>query len=136
MTHTSAVALASHPDIRLLFNRIYEYQKGIRHLFLSTIEIDLVEYVCYKLDQEGIPYLLQPIPRQKERYNLFFGRRECIDAVRVLVVDRSLSTLSAEEDFMLGVMLGYDTCMQCHRYCKKKQLEETPLSPLLQRGVS
>lgn len=25
-----------------------------------------------------------------------------------------------EEDFMLGIMLGYDISMQCERYCKRK----------------
>ena len=35
-------------------------------------------------------------------------------------VDKPLNKLTPEEDFMLGIMLGYDISMQCERYCKPK----------------
>ena len=34
---------------------------------------------------------------------------------------RSLSDLTDEEDFILGVMLGYDRLKQCERYLKRKR---------------
>ena len=51
--------------------------------------------------------------------NLFFGRKECIQAIRCIVT-RPLNKLSPEEDFILGTMLGYDLCAQCERFCKRK----------------
>ena len=62
-------------------------------------------------------YLLQPVTEQK--VNLYFGKRSCLDAVQTFV-DKPLNKLTPEEDFMLGIMLGYDISMQCERYCKRK----------------
>lgn len=52
--------------------------------------------------------------------NIYFGRPECIDAIRLLVT-RPLNLLTPEEDFILGALLGYDICMQCERFCTKKK---------------
>jgi hypothetical protein len=41
------------------------------------------------------------------------------DAIR-LMVNKPLSQLTPEEDFILGAMLGYDICAQCERYCERK----------------
>ena len=60
---------------------------------------------------------MQPVGN--DRVNLFFGRQECLDAIR-LMVTRPLNLLSPEEDFILGAMLGYDICAQCERYCERK----------------
>ena len=38
-----------------------------------------------------------------------------------MFVHKPLNELSAEEDFMLGVMLGCDLPMQCERYCTRKR---------------
>ena len=54
-----------------------------------------------------------------DRLNLYFGREECLNAIRMMVT-RSLNLLTPEEDFMLGAMLGYDICTQCERYCERK----------------
>mgnify|MGYP000851600869 len=37
------------------------------------------------------------------------------------IITRPLNQLTAEEDFILGTMLGYDLCQQCKRYCNKKR---------------
>ena len=52
--------------------------------------------------------------------NLFFGRKECLDVIR-LMVNKPLNMLSPEEDFMLGAMLGYDISLQCERYCSMRE---------------
>ena len=36
------------------------------------------------------------------------------------MVNKPLSQLTPEEDFILGAMLGYDICAQCERYCERK----------------
>jgi hypothetical protein len=68
------------------------------------------------LENMGIPYLVQPAG---QNLNLYFGRTECLDAIR-LIVTRPLSELTPEEDFILGAVLGYDICGQCQRFCKRK----------------
>ena len=51
--------------------------------------------------------------------NLYFGNRMCLETVATFI-HKPLNELSAEEDFMLGAMLGYDIAGQCERYCKRK----------------
>ena len=70
-----------------------------------------------RLESQGIPYVLQPAGQKN--LNVYFGRRECLEAIR-LIVTRPLNQLTPEEDFILGTMLGYDLCAQCERYCKRK----------------
>ena len=87
-------------ELKVLMNHIYELHKGVRHMVLFTCN-----------------YLLQPAGQQN--LNVYFGRRECLEAIR-LIVTRPLNELTPEEDFILGAMLGYDICAQCERYCKRK----------------
>jgi hypothetical protein len=58
-------------------------------------------------------------PAGKNTLNLYFGKKECLDAIR-LIATRPLNELTPEEDFILGAMLGYDICAQCERYCERK----------------
>ena len=75
------------------------------------------EYATSRLKRQKINYLIYPVGN--DRMNLFFGREECLAAVR-LMMGRPLSLLSPEEDFILGAMLGYDIRVQCERYCERK----------------
>jgi hypothetical protein len=47
-----------------------------------------------------------------------FGSRPAVKAVRSFLVG-PLCKLSAEHDFMLGILLGYDREMQCSRYLSR-----------------
>ena len=58
-----------------------------------------------------------------DKVNIFFGNKECIDIVAQFSSD-NLSFLSAHEDFMLGIMLGYNRIEQCRRYLNKINLYE------------
>ena len=98
-------------------NHIYELHKGVRHMVLFTCNKKYSEQTIQRLESQGIPYLLQPAGRHNQ--NIYFGRRECLEAIR-LIVTRPLNQLTPEEDFILGAMLGYDICAQCERYCKRK----------------
>ena len=95
-------------EIKVLMNHIYELQKGVRQMVLFT---------CDKRYGDQTPYVLQPAGQKN--LNVYFGRRECLEAIR-LIVTRPLNQLTPEEDFILGTMLGYDLCAQCERYCKRK----------------
>ena len=104
--------------MRVLLTHIYEYQKGVRRMVLYTFHKRYMRYAIERLQRQGIDYVISPL--QGDNVNLFFGRRECLDAIR-LMVTRPLNQLSPEEDFILGALLGYDICMQCERYCDRKQ---------------
>ena len=103
--------------LKVLMNHIYELHKGVRHMVLFTCNKKYSELAIQRLESQGIPYLLQPAGQQN--LNVYFGRRECLEAIR-LIVTRPLNQLTPEEDFILGTMLGYDLCAQCERYCKRK----------------
>lgn len=105
------------PDMKVLMNRIYEYKKGVRQMVLFTFNKRYEDYATARLKRQNISYILQPVGN--DRINLFFGRKQCLEAIR-LMVTRPLSQLTPEEDFILGAMLGYDICAQCERYCERK----------------
>ena len=104
-------------DMKVLMNHIYEYQKGVRQMVLFTFNKKYEDYAVNRLRHQHINYILLPVGN--DRLNLFFGRRECLEAIRMMVT-RPLSQLTPEEDFILGAMLGYDICAQCERYCSRK----------------
>lgn len=105
-------------EIRIFLNHIYEFKKGIRHMVLYTMNKEHKTFALKRLKNQNIEYMIQEVGTNK--INLFFGKPECIETIRHLI-DRPLNELSAEEDFILGAMLGYDIRQQCLRYCHKKQ---------------
>ena len=116
-TRTMRATTAIPTEMKVLMNHIYELHKGVRHMVLFTCKKKYSELAIQRLESQGIPYLLQPAGQQN--LNVYFGRRECLEAIR-LIVTRPLNQLTPEEDFILGTMLGYDLCAQCERYCKRK----------------
>ena len=84
-------------DFKVMAHLIYEYKKGLRQLALITIqEVD------------------------KDKINIFFGDSRCLRIIESFN-QSSLSKLSDEQDFMLGIMLGYDRAQQCERYLSRTQ---------------
>lgn len=120
-----------HTDLKMLLHHIYEFQKGVRRLVLCTICPTCARLMAERLQARRIDYLVQPVTADK--VNLYFGHRACLDAVRMFV-HKPLNELSAEEDFMLGVMLGYDLPMQCERYCTRKRARFLPSGPEADRN--
>jgi hypothetical protein len=104
-------------EMKVLMNHIYELKKGVRRMVLFTCSNKYGPWATERLDSQGIPYVLQPAGSQN--LNVYFGRSECLEAIR-LIVNRPLNQLTPEEDFILGAMLGYDICAQCERYCQRK----------------
>ena len=115
MSQTGQMVVPS--EMKVLMNHIYEYKKGVRRMILFTCNRRFEQQACHRLCRQSIDYVVQPAG--KENVNVYFGRRECLDAIR-LFVSRPLNELSPEEDFILGAMLGYDICAQCERYCERK----------------
>ncbi len=108
---------AMSPAMKVLMNHIYEYKKGVRRMILFTCNRRFEAFATNRLCRQSIDYVVQPAG--KENVNVYFGRKECLDAIR-LFVTRPLNELTPEEDFILGAMLGYDICAQCERYCERK----------------
>jgi len=101
------------PVLRLFHHNIYEYGRGVRGLFLMTLSRRELEVTLGKLERQGIHHFVQELNQFK--VNLFFGRPAYV-AVARSIITRPLNALTAEEDFMLGTLLGYDREQQCRRF--------------------
>lgn len=104
-------------DLKVFKHHIYEYKKGIRHLILTTEKVKHRDYIQTRLERENIPYLINEVGENS--INVFFGDEPCVNVVRTF--DTRLNKLTPEQDFMLGIMLGYDRVKQCDRYLKMKE---------------
>lgn len=104
--------------MRVFNHLLYEYKKGLRDLALHTCHASLREDIETKLQQMQIAYIVQEVTTEK--INVFFGDCACINIIR-LFGNKRLYEYTAEEDFMLGIMLGYNRLEQCKRYMKNKQ---------------
>ena len=69
--------------------------------------------VLSRLNQDRIAFHVQRVNDVK--VNVFFGNAQFVAVARRIAV-RPLHQLSAEEDFILGALLGYDGEQQCRRY--------------------
>ncbi len=117
------------PVLRLFHHNVYEFSRGVRALFLMTISPKELALVLGKLESQGIQHFVQEISPVK--VNLFFGRPAFVAVARSFVT-RPLNALTAEEDFMLGTLLGYDGDQQCRRFLtrsgRRMPEEELPLA--------
>jgi hypothetical protein len=114
--------------LRLFYHNIYEYRRGVRALFLMTVSRQEMELVLGKLEAQGVHHFVQEVSPVK--VNLFFGRPAFVAVARSFVT-RPLNALTAEEDFMLGTLLGYDREQQCRRFLTRSgrgMPEELPLA--------
>ncbi len=103
--------------MQVFCHHIYEYKKGVRNLILHTLEKSKMDIVESRLSREGIEYVIYSVDDKK--INVFFGADECVDVIKK-INKKSLVDYSPEEDFILGIMLGYDRKKQCERYLKMK----------------
>lgn len=104
--------------MQLFHHNIYEYQKGIRNLILFTEKIENLEKIKNRLEKEKISHLIHQI--DKNKINVYFGDQNSIDVVKTFNTHR-LDEISDEQDFILGIMLGYDRLKQCKRYLGRKR---------------
>ena len=102
----------------VFYHNLYEFQKGLRNMSLCTLRIENRQKAEQRLQKESIAYLIHDIGCGK--INIYFGDQACIDIIRSFN-KQNLSDLSPEQDFILGIMLGYNRLKQCERYLRKKQ---------------
>lgn len=107
--------------MEVFYHLIYEYQKGLRDLCLFTCPDNLFGKIKKTLEHQKIDCLILSLPNQK--LNIFFGMKNCIDIIKNFSSEK-LNLLSPEEDFILGIMLGYSRQKQYSRLLSKKNLIE------------
>ena len=103
--------------MKVFTHYLYEYKKGLRNLALYTGNLQEKGAIEKKLRRKNIDYYIQKI--NGARMNVFFGDAVCIEMIKQMKF-KLLSNLTEEEDFILGIMLGYDRLKQCERYLKRK----------------
>lgn len=99
--------------LKVFNHHVYEYRKGLRNLALQTLPSEHEPWGSARLDQLGIDYLIYMAGKQN--INVFLGDSECLDVIRQ-IGKFDLSRYTPEEDFILGIMLGYGRRQQCVRY--------------------
>jgi len=112
---------AARASLKILAHHLYEYDKGVRQMFMMTLGPHDTDAVVRRLCRRGIDHHIHPVSPAKT--NVFFGRAAWIDTVR-MVVCKPLNQLSPEEDFILGILLGYDKEMQCRRFLALAQARD------------
>jgi hypothetical protein len=103
------------PGMQVLKHHVYEYKKGIRNMVLHTMKSTEKEKAIYFLQMKKVHFWFSEVNETK--INLFFGNPECVEIVKSFRIE-SLNDLTPEQDFMLGIMLGYNREQQYSRYLK------------------
>ena len=101
-------------------HHIYEFKKGLRSLILHTAPAADVPEIERMLVQQRIAYRI--VPLRNGHVNVFFGSVDCIEVLRI-IGDKSLTEYTKEEDFILGIMLGYGRLEECRRYISLSRAE-------------
>lgn len=107
--------------MKVLVHHIYEYRKGLRNLVLHTIGSEYRDEAVRKFTANKIDFMIQEVDEKK--INIFFGAPECVQIVRNFG-QKKLNQFTDEEDFILGIMLGYCRLEQCRRFLKRKEKKE------------
>lgn len=103
--------------MQVFYHLVYEYQKGLRDLCLYTCTREFEEKIKAALEKQNIQYLIYQIENNK--INVFFGMPACLEIVKQFSCEE-LNKISVEEDFILGMMLGYAKPQQYERFLARK----------------
>ena len=108
----SAEEFSRFSDMKMFMHHIYEFKKGIRNLILTTEKASSRGLIEQRLQNLNIDYVIHEVAPDK--INVYFGAAECVNVVKTF--NPKLNEITPEQDFMLGIMLGYDKILQCKRY--------------------
>jgi hypothetical protein len=118
----SSEAFIHNGHLKVLNHHIYEYLKGLRSLALQTLPDEYESWITSRLKQFGIDY--QIYHAGTRNINVFLGDSVCLQIIRK-IGKLDLSSYTPEEDFMLGIMLGYGRRQQFKRYLSMVQQVES-----------
>lgn len=130
MPSNSIIDINKKPEsdnMQVFYHHIYEYKKGIRNLVLHTEKAHLKNKIETRLQKDNIDYLIHNINPTK--INIYFGNTDCVNVVKSFNTHK-LNELSQEQDFILGIMLGYDRLKQCERYLTRLNMNNQSLKIL------
>lgn len=114
------VTFVRSENTHVFLHHVYEYKKGLRNLILHTTSKENENKIRERLDREQIAHVIYPLGQSK--INVFFGESVCVDVIKK--IDKVyLYDYTDEEDFLLGIMLGYDRKKQCERYLQRKNAQ-------------
>ncbi len=102
--------------MKVLNHHIYEYKKGLRSLVLHTMNSSRIKEAETKLNNNNIKYIIRIVSENK--INIFFGNPDCINIINSFG-NKALNKFTPEQDFILGIMLGYGREQQYKRYIKQ-----------------
>ncbi|ERP31221.1 DUF2023 family protein [Chitinivibrio alkaliphilus] len=105
--------------MRVLCHHLYEYKKGVRRMILHTMPLYMKERVIKKMEDNSIYYSISDVTDSK--FNIFFGDRDCVEVVKSFGT-KPLNEYTDTEDFIVGVLLGYDVVQQSQRYLRRKRI--------------
>ncbi|MDF3127772.1 DUF2023 family protein [Kiritimatiellaeota bacterium B1221] len=108
----------------VFYHLMYEHGRGLRDLALYTIHTDQVDTVKQSLELEKVAYLFKKL--DDGRVNVYFGHEACVNIVNSFGSCPHFQH-TPEQDFMLGIMLGYDRTRQCERYLARKEAHQPSL---------
>jgi len=123
----------SSVSARLVNHSLYELDKGVRQLFMLTVSWTDLPGVVTRLAADRVDHYVHRL--NDSRVNLFFGRPALVETVRH-IVDKPLCELTAEQDFMLGTLLGYDREQQCRRFLERTATLGHSRSRVAESGVA
>lgn len=106
--------------MEIFTHHIYEYKKGLRDLILYTTNKEFKPLIEKRLKKEGIDYKIDLI--NDKNINVYFGHSLCIEIINSFEKSK-LNEFTKQEDFILGILLGYSKILQCERYLKKSSFE-------------
>lgn len=99
--------------MQVLKHHVYEYKKGIRNMVLHTMKSTEKEKAIFFLQMKDVHFWISEV--NKFKINIFFGNPECVKSFQA----KLLNKLTPEQDFILGIMLGYNREQQYSRYLKQ-----------------
>lgn len=102
--------------MELFKNLIYEYKKGMRDLAIYTCKIEHLEQYKTILNLTDTPFKIQKLAQDK--CNIFFGNKKCLEILNNFS-SQNLDKITPQEDFILGIMLGYSRNEQYTRLLGK-----------------
>lgn len=103
----------------VFYHLVYEYQKELRDLCLFTCSQEMKGKIETTLANQKISYKICPLENNK--MNVFFGMPACLEILNQFSCEE-LNNLTVEEDFILGMMLGYGKNQQYQRFLDRKRI--------------
>lgn len=110
--------------MELFKNLIYEYKKGVRDMALYTCRTSDFEKYRKVLNLTKTPYHSEHIGQKK--CNIYFGNLKCLNILKNFS-STDLNKITPEEDFILGIMLGYSREEQYSRLLKRKNFSPSQI---------